>query len=173
MRIFWGIIVFLAPTLLFAQNSAATNGCGPNNVQFSVKISKEYAPTQPEKGKALVFVFATEEHDERQIRIGHAITRVGVDGTWVGANQDSTYFAFSLDPGRHHICTNWQSSIGFLHKMAGAITFDAEAGKTYYFETKIDERTDRPQEIRLEHLDPDDGESLISNSTYITSQAKR
>ena len=166
-------ILLLTPVFLCAQDPVARAACGPNDVQFSVKTSKDHAPTEPENGKALVYMFAIEQYDEGDLKIGKATTRVAVDGKWVGANRGSTYIVFSVAPGPHHICTNWQSSIGFLNKLTGAIALNAVAGETYYLRTRVDERTDRPQEIRIEHIDPDDAESLISSSTYTTSQVKQ
>src|ERR1019366_9119074 len=33
-----------------------------------------------------------------------ALTKVGLDGAWVGANQGSSYFFFATTSGEHHLC---------------------------------------------------------------------
>jgi len=62
-------------------------------------------------------------------------TRVGVDGRWAGANEGNSYFAVSVAPGEHNLCTDVQSKEGRLQLGMGTLT--AEAGKTYYYKVKL------------------------------------
>jgi len=61
------------------------------------------------------------------------------------ANKGKSYFFFSVDPGDHQVCTNWQS--GTFKKTAkrigSAITLKVEAGKVYYLRTQLYEEVSR------------------------------
>jgi hypothetical protein len=46
----------------------------------------------------------------------HVTVRIGLDGTWAEASHGKSYFAFSVTPGEHHLCANWQSVIGLSHR---------------------------------------------------------
>jgi len=124
----------------FAQDgamTAATAGCGPK--EDKMRVSTENAkdlPSQPEPGKALVYVIQDDGVANRVL--GGGITwRIGMDGAWATAlNRHNPYTAFSVTPGEHHLCANWQSSLGYLSKTAGVAHLDAEAEKTYYFRVR-------------------------------------
>ena len=98
------LAVFAVPVL--AQDPPPTastrGGCGPSEAYFDVKTNKKRHPVAPtDSGKALVYVFEDIERGPTM--------RVGLDGAWVGANKGKSYFFFSVDPGDHQVCTNWQS----------------------------------------------------------------
>jgi hypothetical protein len=115
----------------------AAAGCGPAATEFSVKVDKnQHAVTQPEPGKALVYVIAQESPDD-SYNIGDVTTRVGLDGAWVGANYGESYLSFSLAPREHRVCVDWQSSLASRQQLSGAVELTAEAGKTYYFRAWI------------------------------------
>jgi hypothetical protein len=115
----------------------AAAGCGPAATEFSVKVDKnQHVVTQPEPGKALVYVIAQENLDD-SYNIGDITTRVGLDGTWVGANYGESYLSFPLTAGEHHVCVDWQSSLASRQQLSEAAELTAEAGKTYYFRTWI------------------------------------
>jgi len=84
---------------------------------------KQRPGAPPEAGKALVYIFEDMVHGPTM--------RVGLDGAWIGANKGKSYFFFSVHPGDHQVCTNWQS--GTFKKTAKRIgsanTPKAEAGK--------------------------------------------
>src|SRR5579863_2770637 len=83
------LVVAIFATVAWAQeNSAMPNqaGCGPDQARFNVKRESHAHPMgAPESGKALVYVFGDSELDNTSIHIGGLITRVGMDGEWVGA----------------------------------------------------------------------------------------
>ena len=60
-----------------------------------------------------------------------------MDGAWVGANNGNSYFALTVDPGEHHLCASWQSSVSRAKKNIDVGSFTAEAGKVYYFAANI------------------------------------
>src|SRR5438876_1381465 len=101
-----GILLVAFASLGFAQDHApavsARGGCGPSAGQFDVKADRKQHPVaSPDAGKALAYVFEDIERGPTM--------RVGVEGAWSGANKGNSYFFFSVDPGDHQVCTNWQS----------------------------------------------------------------
>lgn len=132
-------LLFCALLLTAAQAKAKTilpDACGDDGVKFDVKAEKNQpAPTGPAEGKAqIIFI----EDENRGLGFGaHATVRYGMDGAWVGANNDNSYFVVSVDPGVHHLCASWQSSMKMLKKSIDVASFTAEAGKVYYFAAEI------------------------------------
>ena len=125
-------IVLLFAASAFAQESSAvaTSACGPNAGSFQVKLdASQHTLAQPDPGKALVYFIQEKGSDSFAVT-----TRIGIDGAWVGANKNSSYFAVSVEPGEHHVCASVQSfrghPVGFVH-------FTAEAGNIYYFGGRV------------------------------------
>lgn len=145
----------------------AAAGCGPATTEFSARVDKnQHAVAQPEPGKALVYVIAQENPND-SYNIGDITTRVGLDGTWIGANYGESYLSFSLAPGDHHVCVDWQSSLASRQQLSGAIELAAEAGKTYYFRTWIlpsGLTGGRREELWLKHVDSAEGLLLLSKA---------
>jgi hypothetical protein len=170
-------LLFAAPAL--AQDSAAialaSAGCGANEVHFAVKTNKKQHPTaQPDAGKALVYVIGDSWSDHVAVHIGTPPTRFGVDGTWVGANGYRSYFFFPVEPGDHRLCTNLQSILeGQVKSSTAAISFTAEAGKTYYFRTKTPDRPDSTVELKLVPVDPAEAQVLIAGAAFSTFHLKK
>lgn len=172
MKAMLAILFFFFASPVFAQGQATTlaaAGCGPNEVQFDVKTDKNRHPgAQPESGRALVYVFNAGSS------AGRVTTRIGLDGAWVGANHGESYFFFPVDPGDHRLCTNWQSSFKRLSKVGSAANLKAEAGKVYYFRTKIyfEEKSNQPT-VKLELVDDAEGQFLIASSAFSTFHPKK
>jgi len=82
------VIVFLAASA-FAQSSAPA--CGPDETDFEIKLDKsQHVLTQPEPGKARVYFI---QDLGRLSCLGACVkTRIGADGTWVGAIRHNSYF---------------------------------------------------------------------------------
>jgi hypothetical protein len=178
--------VVILTTAAWAQDNSATPlemaGCGPNNVKFAVKRDAHAHPTAtPHPGKALVYVFGDSELDNAAIHIGGLITRVGIDGTWAGAYQYKSYAYFAVDPGQHRLCTSQQSSLKSRTDNASAITFVAEAGKAYYFQTQPSARAVAESavsrapsgQVELAAVDPAEAQLMIPKWAYSTSQPKK
>lgn len=110
-------------------------GCGPASAEFRVKVNKaKHEVVHPDAGKGQVYVIVQETpHPGETLYIGNITTRVGVDGTWVGANYGESYLTFQLEPGEHHICSDWQSGQKSRQKLSSAADLLVEAGSTYYF----------------------------------------
>jgi hypothetical protein len=164
------VLLFASPVMAQDQPAAAParGGCGPSEAQFEVKSDRNQHPVRrPESGKALVYFFEDMERGPTM--------RVGLDGAWIGANKGKSYFFFSVDPGDHQVCTNWQS--GTFKKTAmrigSAITLKAEAGKIYYLRTQVYERTEQDRNVKLEPVESAEGQFLISASSFSTFHPKK
>ena len=103
------LVAFLFGASALAQNSSSV--CGPENVSFKVTLDKSHSSLpKPEPGKATV-VFI-QDFGAEKFGIGvHVITRIGVDGSWVGAPKDNSYSSVLLEPGERHVCVNLDSAL--------------------------------------------------------------
>jgi hypothetical protein len=160
----------------FAQNAstitAVASGCGTVDIKFDVKTEKSQHPSaQPEPGKAVIYF--VEDDTQFQSR-PLPITRIGLNGNWVGANHGNSYFYLTVEPGEHHLCANWQSFVGFgAHHQSAAAHFTAEAGQSYYFTVKNTWlREVMIMKMALEPLDSDEGQLLASRFAFSSSHAK-
>lgn len=177
MKTLLAILLLAAPAFAQTQDSAAAArsaaGCGPEAVEFDVKVDKaQHSLAQPVTGKAAVVVLEQEKYDPG-FKIGAVTTRVGIDGAWVGANHGSSFLTFQVGPGEHRICAQWQSSLKRISKLASAATLVAEAGQTYFFETRVDERTHDHPAVRIEPLDPAEAQLLLASAGQSDSHPKK
>jgi hypothetical protein len=104
-------VVLLFGIVVFAQESSTpispAPGCGTASVKFDVKTDKSpHGLIEPPPGQAIVYFVEDDTEFESTPK---PTTRIGVDGTWVGANHGNSYFSFAVAPGVHHLCASWQS----------------------------------------------------------------
>jgi hypothetical protein len=129
------LIVFAVSAIAQNKPAVAAAACGPKDIQFDVERDKAaHTAAQPEAGKALVYFVQDFGRTNCWGSCGVTV-KIGLDGAWVGANQDNSYFAVSAAPGEHHLCAKPQP--GSLRDLVGLAHFTAEAGKTYYFRTRL------------------------------------
>ena len=153
-------MVLLAAVFPAGRCLAATKlpaSCGPDEERFDVKTDKNQPPAGTlEAGKALVYLIGD----------GNGVTlRIGLNGAWIGADRGASYFFFPVDAGEHHLCANWQSSLGRFSKQVSLNKFTAEAGKIYYFRVRLDTsvgNSDSLSWLDLEPVNSDEGEYLVS-----------
>src|SRR5450755_2944540 len=130
----------------FAQDQStpiATAACGPKDAKFDAKLDDtQHTIAQPHSGKALVYFI--QDIGAMNCLGACLTTRIGLDGTWVGANQHNSYFSVSVEPGEHHVCASPQShfvssttSEKYASIRLALAHFTAEAGKAYYFRTRF------------------------------------
>ncbi len=166
-------IVLLASSLAFAQDqaaiAAAQAACGSKDVKFDAKQDLTQHPTpQPDADKALVYV--VQEIGQEQCK-RCALSKVGMDGAWVGANQGSSYFVFATDPGEHHLCLNWQSRFEGRSRAFSMADFTAAAGKVYYFRARIFPGH-YDYSFDLDPINSDQGKFLVASSGFSNSHPR-
>jgi hypothetical protein len=172
MRKVLTLLVLLAtPLLAFGQDEAARRsaGCGPNEIQFDVKQDKKQHPKGVlEPGKALVYIL-----DNRGgVGVGIPPARVGVDGTWVGANFKASYFYFAVAPGTHNLCTSGKGAFeSVTNASLVATTFTAEAGQIYFFAVGYFPET-QMQTLEVREIAPAEGELQIGKLPFSTFTQK-
>ena len=158
-----------------ATVAGAESSCGPGNIQFDVKTEKDQHPTAvAQDGKAMVYI--VEEFEKPKNQIAKPTMKVGLDGAWVGANKDNSYFFFPVDPGDHHLCVAWQSSLKEYSKKVALTNFSSEPGKTYYFRARITEHDEGGGAwftLDLEPVNNDEGQLLIASSAFSTSRQNK
>jgi hypothetical protein len=169
-----GVSVFTQQKELFSQQpgqNRLASACGPANVNYKVSLDRsQHGPILPEAGKALVYFIHDAGIPYESLTIGYPTTKYGVDGNWVGAGHGDSWFAVTVTPGEHHVCTVLQSS--FVDQRVELAQFTAEAGKSYYFRTQL--VTSRSVELlELERIDSDEAAYLFSEYPMATAPAKK
>jgi hypothetical protein len=161
-----------SPSSTSAQDQAAAArtaaGCGPSQTQFDVKLDDAlHIPAQPEEGKAIVYVFEDD--------FTGPTMRIGVDGTWMGATNGKSFIYFTLAPGEHSVCTEWQSNVfkKTSERVGGAKSLTVEAGKIYYLRMTFEEVTKASGRIKLDLTDNAEGQFLLSSSALSNSHPKK
>ncbi len=152
------ILFLLALPALAQENAARTpalSACRPANDKLDVKRDETQPVSGIPPGKALVYVI--EDKGQLACLGGCATIRIGLDGSWIGANQVNTHFSFSVVPGEHHLCSNWQSSVKTFSSLYSLANFIAEAGKVYYFRTRIWDADKSFVYMGLDPLNSDEG----------------
>ena len=92
-----------------AQVQLLPDACGKDNVKFKIEVGgAQPLPASPGADKAqLVLIQRNEGHGGFG---GISPTRFGLDGAWVGANQDNSYFVMTVTPGEHHLASRGTKS---------------------------------------------------------------
>jgi hypothetical protein len=148
----------LAVPLLGQTETTRPAACGEQTDVISVDVDKSgHAPISPQPDKALVYVI--QEMGEAELSFGYPITRVGMDGKWIGADKKNSYLSFFVTPGEQHLCVSIQSIS--LYGAVELFHFKAEAGKVYYFRTRISWGRDTNVYLSVNPVDSDEGEYLI------------
>ena len=163
-------------TLTFAQTFPAAQvvgpGCGDKKIKWDVTTDRSKHPiATPEPGKALVYFLQDDANYQSALR---PTTRFGLNGSWVGATQANAYFYVSVDPGEQHLCASWQLSLSGGHT-AAADHFLAEADKSYFFVVRdLYINADHgPASMKLELINSDEGQLLISKFGFSSSHARK
>jgi hypothetical protein len=131
--------------------------------------AEQHSVPSPEAGKALV-VFLQDDFEFNSTP--KPTTRFGVDGIWVGATHANSYFYVPVDPGEHHLCASWQSSVTVVAaRSMAAAHFTAQARKTYYFRARDMLIVPHP-EVELKPLDSDEAMVLLTLFAFSRSHPK-
>jgi hypothetical protein len=166
------LVLILLAASAFGQDlsvAAAGSACGPVQTQFVVETNSSPAPPQADPGKALVYVI----EDQKFKPFNDVTARVGLDGVWVGANRGNSYLFFSVDPGEHHLCTDWTSRWLPNGRLVSLAPLMAEAGKTYYFRARTSGARYEVPSIDLDRVNSDEGKLMVASSLPSVSHPKK
>ena len=158
-------ILFLTASLAFAAQARATilpDAFGDDKIKFDVKAeTSKTPPAPPAAGKAQIVFIENENHMVGPFM--YATVRFGLDGVWVGANNNNSYFTLDVAPGVHHLCASWQSALPTLKKNVDVVSFTAKPGKVYYFAAQIVDTGGKevPPTIALSQLNEDEGQYRV------------
>ena len=139
--------------------------CGPKDASFNVRLDKsKHSVIQPGPGKALIyFIRDPVRFNLQPASLGDLQpTLLGIDGAWVGAIRENSYFSVAVDPAEHHICAAaWYSR---EEKLVEVAHLQAEAGKMYFYRMG-----------HLEHgpIDSDAGSYMIPALPLSVSRSKK
>jgi hypothetical protein len=181
------LVVLLFVSSAFAQDAAAAaaaeSACGPQNTTFNVKFDSGHPTPQPDAGKATVYVIEDIGQCPGCITsnslggffnsVDHAITKVAMDGVWMGANRGSSYIFFSADPGEHHLCMNWQSRLQVRSRAFSMANFNAQEGKVYYFRERVFPGHSGDFVFELDPVNSDEGKYLVAISPASASSPRK
>ena len=160
-------LLFCASMVIAVQARATTlpDACGDDKIKFDVKTEKsKTAPLPPAAGKAqIVFI----ENENQMIGpFMYATVRFGLDGIWAGANNNNSYFTVTVDPGVHHLCASWQSTLRMLKKSIDVASFTAEPANVKVIPTGDNSAT---YDFGLSQLDDDEGQYRVKAWKLATS----
>ncbi len=159
--------------VVHAQRAALPSSCGDEKAIVSVAAhGRGSVPAPPEFGKAkAVFI---ERADKGTVPV---ITRVALDGTWLGGNQGNSYFELTVAPGEHHVCVDWELPHRYIKEAAAFDVFTAEPGKIYYFLVNVgwihNPGEDPYMTLQLSPANGDEGQYLVLNSKVSTLSIKK
>jgi hypothetical protein len=171
-------VLMLLTLSAFAQQVpvTATAACGPAKASFDVKLDEaQHTIAEPEAGKALVYF--VQDVGAVNCLGGCFQTKIGLDGAWVGAVQHNSYFSVSVEPGEHHVCASpqshfWSATSEKYASLRLALShFTAEAGKIYYFRTRVF-GGELQQLFEMDAVDGDQAKYLIASYPLSVSHPK-
>jgi len=171
MKVLLAFVLFVWPcmALSYVPPIDPEAACGANDANFQVK--RDYQGQDlpvVDAGKAVVYFVETQKIDG----IGNFTAKVALDGKWVGANQGDSYFFVTVEPGEHHLCASWQSSMASREQVS-LNNLTAESGKSYYFLIRITADGRASYSFDLVKLNSDEAQLRIARSAYSISRAKK
>lgn len=155
--------VFAASAMGMDQQGIASllaRGCGPENIKFSVSIGDPQSPLSEFKSTMSRLIVLPEAVSSAE-GCRYTVTRIGMDGQWLGATCVGGYLVADIAPGPHHLCANFQKLP--LPQLTALRAFSFEPGRTYYFRATIIERSyEGNRSLHLKLTDEDEGQLLMS-----------
>lgn len=164
MKSKFAVSLFCLSSLATVNAWALPDSCGKDDAQFKVAMGTSQ-PLLPsiEAGKAQI-VFLETEHTDGLVLSG-VMTRLGIDGAWIGATKGNSYLVYSVSAGQHHLCANWPADFAYEWQRTSVAPLNAEAGKIYYFRIKITHvRTKEVDDHSLDLIpvNEDEGKYLVN-----------
>lgn len=168
------LALFACCVPLFAQHRPAppSSACGNMHLNLAVDLDdSSHRIPPPDAGKARIFFI---EETGQTTNWGYPTARIGIDGTWVGANKKNSYFSVPINPGEHHLCLAVQSAFArFAPQVIQLAHFSAEAGQTYYYRSRIIDSEHGPEYLVFDPVDSDEAKYLIASYPLSRSSPKK
>jgi Protein of unknown function (DUF2846) len=162
-------VVLLLAVTAFAQNISVAAARPQPNSPSRFRPTIPHRLEQPDPAKALVYVI-----EDQKFTFARKVTaRVGLDGAWVGANRGNSYLFFAVEPGQHHLCTDWTSSFLSNGRLVSLANFTAEAGKVYYFRARTCAAKFELASIDLDEVNSDEGRLMVTSRSLSVSHPKK
>jgi len=137
-------------------------------------VKSDHTIARPEPGRAALYVI--EQVQQNIVCLGGcpSTVRIGVDGAWAAAVKHDSYALFSIEPGEHHLCSDWT----FRDKSAirlSATTVKAQPGVIYYYliELSYHGPDDERGFIKIKSIDSAQGQALVSTRRLTTLQPRK
>jgi hypothetical protein len=166
MAAFFLCVLFILGLQLRA--TTLPDACGDEKVKVNVAAHEPSSvPAASATSAMLVFVQRLSESC-----IGCSVTRVGLDGTWIGANKGASFFSVTTAPGEHHVCAFWGAPGARTENKVELTELEALAGHVYYFEIEIGPRSTGEFAMRLKPISADMGTFLVSRSKQSVATPK-
>jgi hypothetical protein len=169
LNAFVAVAVSAASLPLVGQNvpPVLPPACGKSQMSMEVKLDKaQHAVAQPKPGTAQVYFV----EDMGRGGAGY-MTKIGMDGEWIGVNRKNSYFSVSVAPGEHHLCAAIEPSNAWSY--VELAHFTAEVGKVYFYRTRIIVTRDGIEYFSLTPLDSDAGEYAVSAYPMAIARPKK
>jgi hypothetical protein len=174
-------ILHPAPSLEIANTSdfesetgTGAIACGPEKTLLKIGTEKNQHPlSEPDAGQALIYVIQQDEF--RVIMMGKFPTRFGLDGEWIGGNESESYFSSSVAPGLHHLCADWEIAFAHHVRPVSLAKFQAKAGETYYFRSRVvfaSMNGEGERSITLEPITESQGKELIAKTALSITKSR-
>jgi hypothetical protein len=181
MKVCVGLVLSAFVYLTYSAQCLAAplpSSCGDANAALNVSTHKGHPDATVLAPGAARVVFV-EQADKNTLPV---TTRVGLDGKWIGGDKGNSYFESMIQPGEHHVCTDWQLAHRYIKDQPAFDEFTAEAGKTYYFLVRVTwtanvspvqvTRYDGDMALVLSKLNEDEGQYLVQNLKFSTVNTK-
>ena len=149
--------------------AASQTACGPDASRFEIQVNNAHHElAAPEPGKARVYIVQDIGGLHSPIGKGSWVTKVGMDGSWIGANKNISFFSVSVDPGLHHLCISTQSHYGDVREFRQVRVL---AGETYFL--RVRNLLWLTPMLIVEQVDADQGNYMITNSAMSSAQPRK
>ncbi len=158
------LIISLSCTAALGQDVwtslEVASACGSQSVKLTVTTdSKHHSIQQPNKGEAIVYVIQDVPQG-----VLSGTTRVGIDGQWIGANQNRSHFFVVLKPGVHHVCVSGQWSKFMSLNSIALRRLTLKDGEISYLRVRFLNPGAGGAFLGLESVDEDEGKFLVETS---------
>jgi hypothetical protein len=165
------LLPLLASTLLAQSNVAPPvpgSTCGTDTPNFKLKTDDD-ASVPPARLDMSTIVFI---EDDITVRPGHSAcigcssrTFLGMDGSWIAANDGFAHTTIFVSPGDHHLCVSATGPAFRPAPLRSMYALHLDAGKVYFLRARVNVfPSSNISVLDLSLLNEDEGRYLVSIS---------